>query len=141
MNISLLQQEAQTGNAVAQTVLGVCYLDGIDTPVDYIQAFRLLSAAADHRVPRAMANLGRMYAEGLGIPRDIVEAIRFYEAAAKAGEFLAQVELGRIYSRGLGVARNPDAALRWYSAAAAQQANGGECEEIQEARTYIANAR
>ena len=138
MSISDLRQKADSGDLVAQTALGICCLEGVDTAVDYTEALRWLSAAADHRIPRAMANLGRMYAEGLGVPKNIVEAIRLFEGAAQAGEFLAQMELGRIYSRGLGVARDPDAALRWYSAAVAQQANVTDCEElIKEAEAYM----
>jgi TPR repeat protein len=79
-----------------------------------------------------------MYAEGLGIPKNLPEAIRLYEAAAKAGEFFAQVELGRIYSRGVGVRPDPEAALRWYSTAAAQEGSVGDCDELQEAKAYVA---
>ena len=68
MRISELREKAERGNAVAQTVLGVCYLEGIDVEVDDKKALRLflLSAAADQGVPRAKTNLARMYAEGLG---------------------------------------------------------------------------
>jgi hypothetical protein len=93
-----------------------------------------------------------MYAEGLGIPKDLAEAIRLYKAVAKF-EFRAQLELGRIYSRGMDVPNDPDEALRWYSAAAAREddeyvndpvnaafVGSGTSEEIQEAKTYVANA-
>jgi len=68
MNISDLRQKAQQGSAVAQTLLGTCYLEGIEVEVDHKEAFRLLSAAADQGAPRAKLNLARMYAEGLGTP-------------------------------------------------------------------------
>ena|SRR5437879_7243375 len=60
MNISDLRQKAQRGSVVAQTILGTCYLDGIDVEVDHKEAFRLLSAAADQGAPRAKMNLARM---------------------------------------------------------------------------------
>ena len=62
MRISELREKAERGNAVAQTVLGVCYLEGIDVEVDDTKALRLclLSAAADQGVPRAKTNLARM---------------------------------------------------------------------------------
>ena len=91
-------------------------------------------------VPRALANLARMYAGGLGVPENVSEAIRLYESAAKAGEFLAQIELGRIYSRGIGVVADATTALRWYSAAAAQEKEVADCEELREAKAYVANA-
>jgi TPR repeat protein len=115
-------------------------LDGIDVAVDYKEAFRLLTGAANRGAARAAANLARIYAEGLGIPKDIAKAIRLYEQAAKAGEFLAQVELGRIYSRGLGVPTNPKAALIWYSDAAVQEGRVDACEELKEAKAYVAGA-
>jgi len=95
MNIPDLRRRADSGSAVAQALLGVCYLE-----VNYVEAFRLLSAAADRGATRAITNLARMHANGLGIPKDVSNAIRLYESAAEAGEFLAQIELARIYSRG-----------------------------------------
>jgi hypothetical protein len=77
-----------------------------------------------------------MYAEGLGIGKNTAEAIRLYEKAAIAGEFSAQIELGRIYARGADVPTDPGKALRWYSAAA-QHEDIDDCEEMQEAKTYV----
>jgi uncharacterized protein len=114
MNIRELREKAESGGCIAQTVLGICYLDGIGTEVDYREAFRLLSDAATQGAPRAIANLARMHADGLGIPQNNREAIRLYEVAADAGEFLAQIELGRIYSRGTCVPPNSATARRWY---------------------------
>jgi TPR repeat protein len=82
-----------------------------------------------------------MYAEGLGIPKNLPEAIRLYEAAAKAGEFFAQVDLARLYSKGTGVPADKDAARKWYSAAAAQADRVADCEELREAKVYVANGR
>ena len=121
MNISDLRRKAESGSVVAQSILGICYLDGIDVEPNYDEAFRLLSAAAQQGASRAMLNLARIHAEGLGIPKNLVEAIRLYERAAQAGEFFAQVELGRLYSRGIGVSPDPEMALKWYSAAVAQE--------------------
>ncbi len=101
MNIADLQQKAGSGGVVAQASLGVCYLYGRGVEVDYREAFRLLSIAANRGASRALVNLARMHAEGLGVPKDLTEAIRLYEAVAKI-EIRAQLELGRIYSRGSG---------------------------------------
>ena len=149
MNIHELRRRADSGSPVNQSVLGLCYLYGVDVQVDYKEAFRLLSLAG---TSRAVANLARMYAEGLGIPKDLAEAIRLYKAVAKF-EFRAQLELGRIYSRGMGVPTDHDEALRWYSAAAARDVDdcvedpinaafvgSGTFEEVQEAKAYVANA-
>ena len=149
MNIQALRRGADSGSRVDQSVLGLCYLYGVDVDVDYREAFRLLSLAG---TSRAIANLARMYAEGLGISKDLAEAIRLYKAVGKS-EFRAQLELGRIYSNGIGVATDPDEAIKWYSAAAARGddnyvddpvnaafVGSGTFEEVQEAKAYVANA-
>ena len=136
MDIRDMRQKADSGSCVAQSILGACYLDGIDVEVDYQEAFRLLSRAASQGASRAVVNLARMHAKGLGIIQDVPEAIRLYKTVANV-EFLAPVELGRIYSRGLGVPSDPDEALKWYTAAA-ETKSIGDCEELREAKAYVA---
>src|ERR1700730_1887758 len=105
MCISELGEKPDRGNAVAQTVLGVCYLERIDVEVDDKKALRLslLSAAADQGVPRAKTNLAHMYAEGVGTAKNLPKTVRLYKGAAESGEFGAQVALTRIYARGVRV--------------------------------------
>ena len=143
-----MRKRADSGSRVNQSVLGLCYLYGVDVQVDYKEAFRLLSMAG---TSRAVTNLARMYAEGLGIAKDMAEAIRLYKAVGRP-EFRAQLELGRIYSRGLGVPIDSVEAFKWYSAAAdrddddvddpiiAAFVGSGTFEEVQEAKAYVANA-
>ena len=80
LDIDDMRRKAETGNCVAQGMLGVCYLHGHDVEVDYKEAFRFLSAAAEFGASRAVLNLGRMYSQGLGIPQNVPEAIRLFEA-------------------------------------------------------------
>jgi TPR repeat protein len=137
LNILGLLHRAQSGSAVAQTILGICcYLEGVEVEVNHQEAFRLLSAVANQGAPRAMANLAYMYAEGLGATKSLREAFPLYERAAEAGEFLAQLELARMYARGVGVAADPEMARKWYAAAEAQEASVGDCEELREAKAY-----
>ncbi len=77
MDISKLRQEAEARSVVAQSVLGICYLDGYVVEVNYNEALRLLTAAATRGAPRAKANLARMYAEGLGVKKDLSKGMRF----------------------------------------------------------------
>jgi len=137
MDVNNLRRRANLGNVVAQSILGLSYLDGIDVETDYSEAFRLLSAAAAAGAPRAMAGLAKMYAEGRGVAKDIGEAIRLYSGAAERGEFLAQIALGRIYSRGLGVSKDLDAAIKWYTRAANQEAKVEDCAELREAKEFL----
>jgi TPR repeat protein len=140
MNITELREKAEHGSVVAQTALGICYLDGVDAEVDYEEAFRLLSAASEKGASRAIANLARMYADGLGTPKNLGEAIRLFELAANKGEFLAQIELARMFSKGTVVLPDAQAAGRWYSSAIAQESTVGDCVELREARAYIRSA-
>ncbi len=83
MNISELRKEAESGSVVAQSVLGICYLHGTEVQVDYQEAFRLLSAAAERGAPRAVANLARMYALGWGFPRTLSRRFVFTRGRPK----------------------------------------------------------
>jgi len=147
MDIPDLRKAADSGNPAAQSMLGVCYLHGIEVDINYDEAFRLLSVA---KTSRGVVNLAWMYAEGLGVPKDMAQAIRLYKRVAKV-EFRAQLELGRIYSRGNEVPVDLQEALKWYSAAAARNENSyvGDAataafagsatqQEIQEAKDFVA---
>ncbi|HSY60180.1 MAG TPA: tetratricopeptide repeat protein [Terriglobales bacterium] len=137
MNINDLQQKAESGSIPAKSILGICYLDGLDVDIDYAKAFQLLSEAAANGASRAIVNLARMYAQGLGVPADIREAIRLYESVGNF-EFLAAIELGRIYSRSLGVASDRSKAAHWYGIAVSQQSTVVDCDELREAKAYLA---
>jgi len=150
VDILELRRKAGCGSVVAQSVLGICHLYGREVEVDYTEARRLLSAAADKGSSRAMVNLARMHAEGLGVPRNLPKAIGLYEAVAKV-EVRAQLELGRIYARGAGIPQNPKAALACYATVALRE-DGVEdsttaafvgavtFEEIEEAKNYVTGA-
>ena len=121
---------------MAQTVLGICFLNGIDVEVNYQEAFRLLSAAARQGTSRSVVNLARMYEEGLGVEKDLAEAIRLYKTVAKV-EFFAQIALGRIYSSGKSVAADRDEAMRYYSLATEWGTRVVDCEEMREAKEFV----
>jgi len=138
MDVRALRSRAESGDAIAQAIVGICYLDGLDVTVNYADAFRFLSAAAAKGLPRAIVNLARMYEHGLGTVRDTTRAIQLYDKAASAGEFLAQISLGRIYARGLGGGVDGAMARKWYSAALAQAERVDADDLLEEARTYLA---
>jgi TPR repeat protein len=125
-------------------MLGLCYLYGHDVEVDYNEAFRFLSAAAEQGASRAVLNLGYMYAQGLGIPQNVPEAVLLFEAVARPASsddaFAARLELGRLFSSGAGIPVDKDAALKWFSAAIALAADNDDSEDLRQARAYIANS-
>jgi len=142
-NIAEMREKAEAGSCVAQSIIGLCYLYGHDVEVDYKEAFRFLSAAAEQGASRAVLNLGHMYAQGLGIPQNVPEAVRLFEAVGKPSSstdaFAARIELGRVLSRGVGIPIDKDAALKWYSAAIELAADDDDSEDILEARAYVAS--
>jgi uncharacterized protein len=140
-NIAEMRRKAEEGSCPSQCMLGLCYLNGIDVEIDYKEAFRFLSAAAEQRASRAVLNLGRMYARGLGVQQNIAEAIRHFEAVAtpldSSDAFPARIELGRIFSGGGGIPVNQEMALKWYSSAVEIATEKDDPEELGEARQYI----
>lgn len=139
MNMAALLDQANSGDVVAETTLGVCFLEGIGVQVDYYQALRFLSAASEKGAARATLNLARMYAGGLGVSPNPQKAARLYAKAAHRGEFLAQIELGRMYSR-KKTARSKALAVKWFSAASRHQ-DIADCDELREAKAYLADTK
>jgi TPR repeat protein len=136
-----LKAKAQRGSVVAQSILGIGYLHGIDLPVDLEEAFRLLSSASAHGASRAMLNLAHMHHRGLGTTKNIPEAVRLYEKAATRGEFLAQLELARLYARGADVPRDEVEAAKWYAAVVAQKGEVTEPEAVAEGEAFLMGGR
>lgn len=137
MSIEDLRRKADAGNVVAQSILGLSYLYGIDVPVDLAEALRLLSMAVAAGAPRAAFGLAEMYRQGLGVPVNIQEALRLYENAATKGEFGAQIELARLHASGLGGRIDRDAAKKWYTTALEQEGAVEHCPEIEEAKAFL----
>jgi TPR repeat protein len=136
MNVTDLRVQAESGSLPAQTVLGICLLEGTAGAADHAEAFRWLSAAAERGAARAMAHLGTMYEHGLSVVADGRRARELYEGAARQGEFLACVWLARLLSG--DEVPDRDGALRWYRAGLSQATAVGECTELEEARAYVA---
>jgi len=44
LSIPDLRHRAESGSALAQTILGICYLEGVEVEVDHQEAFRLLAS-------------------------------------------------------------------------------------------------
>jgi TPR repeat protein len=140
VDIAELHKRAEQGNVVAQSLLGLCYLSGEHVKVDYARALHYLSLAASEGAPRAMLNLGRMYAQGLGVSQNAAKAIHFFErVTTRPDQFFAQIELARVFADGLGVPTDWKAALEWYSKAIANGEDLGNCEELAEAKAYVAS--
>jgi localization factor PodJL len=113
-----LTQAANTGNARAQLIVGLKYLDGDGVPVNQTEAAKWLTKAADAGEPVAQYRLGGLYEGGLGVAADPVKAVRLYLAAANQGSRKAMHNLAVAYAEGKGVKKDYAEASRWFLKAA-----------------------
>jgi TPR repeat protein len=86
MNLTDIRGKAESGSTPAQTVLGICLLEGIDCAADHPEAFRWLSVASEAGASRAMAYLGTMYERGLVQDSPELEEARSYVEAHSGRE-------------------------------------------------------
>ena len=125
-DIKKLTQQANQGNASAQSNLGVMYANGQGVPQDYTQAMKWYRLAADQGNAGAQFNVGLMYDTGQGVPQDDVQAMKWYRLAADQGYAVAQLNLGSMYALGQGVPQDYVQAHMWFNLAAAQGNTDGE---------------
>lgn len=105
--IPALEQQAKGGNVIAQTTLGLAYLEGVRskrdprtgrktrTGVDENKALRWLKMGSKADFPIAQTLLAEMYFEARGVTRDLKEAIRLAERAARANYPRAKLDLAQ----------------------------------------------
>jgi TPR repeat protein len=79
-------------NALAQSVLGCWYSEGKWMPLDYGEAVRWYSKAAELGDADAQKNLGVAYRDGRGVPQDLVLAHMWLDLAASSSAGSKQEE-------------------------------------------------
>ena len=122
VDVAAAKKAAESGNALAQTNLGLMYYNGQGVPQDYAEAMKWFRLAADQGDATAQFNLGLMYYKGYngqGVPQDYAEAMKWYRLAADQGDALAQTNLGLMYYKGKGVPPDYAEAYLWSLVAAA----------------------
>jgi uncharacterized protein len=115
-----IEQQAQGGDADAQSKLGVMYASGVGRKQDRKEALRWYRRAAEQGNPVGEWNLAFMYVKGEGVATDFHEARKLFRKAAEGGLPNAQYDLGIMLLDGLG--GNPDRveAEKWFRLAAAR---------------------
>lgn len=117
----LLRTAADSGNADAQTQLGMLLQAGEGVEQNFSEAASLFRAAAERGHAEGQCQLGMCLQAGKGVPQSQREAAHFYRRAAAQGHPIAQCNLGVIYHDGLGGEPQDYAeAARLFYAAAAQ---------------------
>jgi localization factor PodJL len=110
---------ANGGNAKAELIVGLKYLDGDGVAVSEADAAKWLGRAALAGQPVAQYRLGTLYERGRGVAADPVKSVHWYTLAAQAGNRKAMHNLAVAYASGTGVAKNLPEAARWFAKAAA----------------------
>jgi localization factor PodJL len=110
---------ATAGNAKAELLVGLNYLDGGGTSVNEAEAAKWLERAAGQGEAIAAYRLGTLYERGHGVPADTAKAMQWYAAAAKLGNRKAMHNLAVAYAGGAGTQKDMTQAAQWFSKAAA----------------------
>jgi len=126
VQLALLRQKAERGNALAQSFMGLRYEAGIGVPQDYKEAVRWYRLAAEQENAGLQPPLARCYYEGIGVPQDYKEAVKWYRIGAEKGVAEAQYKLGECYRLGRGVPQDDKEAAKWYLKAAEQGYEGSK---------------
>ena len=125
---SLLQQEAESGSALAMNDLGRMNADGLGREIDpqaadaWYQRALVAFLAAEKAKPRPYLQyrIGKLYAAGLGTPQDYATAAKWFGEAVEKDHRYAQYSLGGLYYRGQGVIQDYKQAFILYSSSADQ---------------------
>lgn len=109
---------ANGGNAKAQLLIGLKFLDGDGVAVNEAVASKWLQRAADQGEPIAQYRLGTLYERGHGVATNAAHAVQLYSLAAHQGNRKAMHNLAVAYAEGAGTQKNYTEAARWFGRAA-----------------------
>ena len=84
--IKYLRPSANQNFALAQYLLGYCYLQGLGAEKDGLLAFQRFKQAANQNLASAQYFLGWCYETGTGTYRNIQKAKEYYQKAANQGD-------------------------------------------------------
>lgn len=116
--LDALQEQAQAGDAIAQTELGYRYHTGEGVERDFDRAIHWYRQAAAQGQPDAQYNLGVAHAFGEGLEPDPARAAEWYQQAAEQGHSVAAFSLGLAHLHGEGVGQDAWQAAIWFQQAA-----------------------
>lgn len=112
--------EAETGDAIAQEELALCYHEGRGVAQDYNKSIELLTKSAEQGYSMGQFALADCYMFGDGVSKDTDKALELYRKAAEQGFSVAQFNLGFIYHEGEFVTKDYATAVKWWTLAAEQ---------------------
>ena len=111
----IMQEVADTGDPIAQALMGLRFRDGSGVAQDAAQAVRLFQSSAQSGNMLGQALLAAATETGLGgLTGGIAAALPLYQAAAGQGQLDAILRLAEANAAGLGTPGNNDEAARLY---------------------------
>lgn len=97
--LPLFRRAAEQGHDEAQYALGLIYINGRGTSVDYSEAAEWFRRGAEQGNLDCLYMLGCCYDEGWGVPKDDIQAYAWLSLAADTGYIRAIEELARVIKR------------------------------------------
>ena len=110
----MLKEMAEQGDALSDYVLGICYINETDEPIDYKLSVHYFTKCCHSGFYRAYNSLGLRYYKGQGVEKDFSKARQYYSRAAELNYGLSLYRLGEMYYYGNGVNKNEKTALEYY---------------------------
>lgn len=119
VELQMIEHEALDGDAGAQLLYGLAYLEGRDgLKADPAKAVHWLRRSARIGNPYAQMMLGKCYADGRGIPKDPEQAVRWWREAGRNDNAEAQYLMGKAHLEGNGTSKDPTRAIYWLTKSA-----------------------
>ena len=121
IELQMIAHEALDGDAGAQLLYGLAYLEGRDgLKPDAEKAVYWLRRSARMDNAYAQLVLGDCYADGQGVKKDPQQAVQWWRKAAQHDNPKAQYLLGKAFLEGTGIGKNPQQAVYWITKSAEQ---------------------
>lgn len=117
---ALYLRAARSGQAWAQTKIGIKYVKDREDLARLGEGLRWLNTAADQNDTEALRVLSALAAQGHGMDQSDKESFVYMRRAAELGSPEAQYELANMLVNGRGMPRDVEAALLWGRKAAEQ---------------------
>jgi len=108
---TLYLRAARSGQAWAQTKIGIKYVQEGDDIARLGEGLRWLNAAADQNDTEALRALSALAAQGRGMDQSDKESFKYMSRAAELGSPEAQYELANMLANGRGMPRDMEAAI------------------------------
>ena len=102
---ALYKELAEQNYTLAYNNLGVCYHDGLGTPVNLSKAAEYYQKAVENGNALACYNLGKMFLKGEYFTKDVIRAIELFNKGYALGDQDCKKKLDELKAQGYNVSR------------------------------------